>query len=406
MLVNLASHMLRRRLGRTRYTFQSAPAVEMQGHYGIYLNIPFCPTRCAFCPFYAEPVHRHAESLDAYVDAVIEEIRQSRLLDRPAWLYTGGGTPNTLTTEQLGRLVAAIREQVEPGPLGIELLPALVTPAYLRGLREIGFSRISMGIQTFDEQAVRNTGRTCRMDESLADMVKTAQALGFWVSLDLMVGLQDQSAEKFARDIEAVIQIGPDQVAVYPIIHVRGVNYKFKESLSTHQQYELIESAHEQMARHGYQRRTAWIFAHSTDEVYDTSGNEIGMEYVGFGAGAYSVFGLWKVMNPPIQAYLRGIGQGQRMAFVSRRGRSNEEMRRVSKMIYNLQVDVQGLRGMSKLAVNLLEWAGYARKGALTPKGRYLAHEISRAGMEALPFPIQDLSSVTNRDFYQQFQQE
>jgi coproporphyrinogen III oxidase-like Fe-S oxidoreductase len=406
MIVNVASQMMRRKLGRTRYIFQPAPAVEMRGHYGIYLNVPFCPTRCSFCPFYAELVYRYAQNLDRYVHGVVAEIRQSRLHGRPTWLYTGGGTPNTLTTAQLGQMISAIKEQVEMGPMGIELLPALVTPPYLQELREIGFSRISMGVQSLDEQVVRRTGRTCRMNNSLADKVKLAQSLGFWVSLDLMVGLQDQTPEQFARDMDAVIQIAPDQVAVYPIIHVRGVDYKFKESLSSARQYELIESVNERMAQHGYGRQTAWIFARNTEGVYDTSGSEIGMEYVGFGAGAYSVFGKWKVMNPPVRPYLHGIEQGQQMAFVSPRGHANEEMRRVSKMIYNLQLDDAGLQGMSRLAVNLLSWLGYARRGVLTAKGRYLAHEISRAGMEALPFPIQDVSSVLNYDLYQQYQKE
>jgi len=397
MLIDFASRMMRRKLGKTRYLFQPAPSVEMEGPYGIYLNVPFCPTRCSYCPFYSEPVSRYAGVLDDYIQAVVAEIRQSRLRGTPQWLYVGGGTPNTLTPAQLGLLVEEIRKQVNPGLCGIELLPAGLDENYLRELRSLGFARISMGVQTFDEDIIRQTGRTCRQDDTLGAKIILAQALGMWVSLDLMVGLAGQTAERFREDVEKVVRLAPNQVAIYPIIHVKGVQYGFQPSMSSNEQYRCIESAQAFMEQHSYQRRTAWIFSQSNGEVYDTSGSELGMEYIGFGAGAYSVYGQWRTMNLPIQPYMRSVLAGQRMAFVGMRRRSNEDMRRVSKMIYRLRLDeTQGLGLAPRLGLLALAAAGYSRSGVLTAKGRLLSHEISRAGMEALPFPIQYPASVEN----------
>ena len=119
MLIDLASRMMRNKLGKTRYQFTQSPHVEMEGIYGIYLNIPFCFTRCSYCPFYSEPFARHAAILDEYLAAIITEIQQARLRGVPQWLYIGGGTPNTLSTAQLGYLVDEIRKHVDPGLCGI-----------------------------------------------------------------------------------------------------------------------------------------------------------------------------------------------------------------------------------------------------------------------------------------------
>lgn len=401
MLIDLASQMLRKRIGKTRYLFTQVPPVEMNGVYGIYLNVPFCPTKCSYCPFYSEPFARHAGILDVYLTAVTEEIRQARLLGKPQWLYVGGGTPNTLTPVQLGGLVAEIRKQVDPGPCGIELLPAALDEIYLHELHSLGFSRISMGVQTFDSEIIRKTGRTYRAEDGLEQKIRLAQALGIWVNLDLMVGLEGQTPQRFRRDIEKVIHLSPNQIAIYPIVHVKGVQYGFTPSMDSFEQYHCIEDVNKTLEQNGYRRRTAWIFARMGEDIYDTSGSELGTEYIGFGAGAYSVFGQWKIMNLPIVPYLRSIQNGSRMAFVSRRESSNEDMRRISRMIYHLQLnDTCRLGLLPRFALTTIAMAGYSRGGTLTAKGRLLSHEISRAGMEALPFPIQDPSSVDNlRDY-------
>ena len=216
---------------------------------------------------------------------------------------------NTLSAEQLGELIDELRKQVDPGLLGIELLPR-AWMRLLRGLRSLGFARISMGVQTFDNEVVRKTGRTYRKEDDLERKIRLAQELGMWVSLDLMVGLEGQTAQQFRRDIEQIIRLSPNQVAVYPIVHVKGVQYGFTPSMDSNEQYQCIEGINDWMEQNGYQRRTAWIFSQAGSEVYDTSGSELGMEYIGLGSGAYSVFGQWRTQNLPIRPYIRGMKTG------------------------------------------------------------------------------------------------
>ncbi len=404
MLINPASRMMRKSMGKIHYEFTQAPLVEMTGVYGIYLNVPSCFTRCNYCPFYSELFAKHADRMGEYLEEVRLEIQQSRLRGKVQWTYVGGGTPNTLSPAQLGELVNEIRKQIDPDLLGIELLPARVNDAYLRELRALGFSRVSMGVQTLDEEIIRKTGRTYQTEDGLEHKIRLAQELGMWVSLDLMVGLAGQTASRFRQDVEQIIRLAPNQVAIYPIVLVKGVQYGFTPSMSTIDQFQCIESVDGLMQQNGYHRSTAWIFSKAGNEVHDTSGSELGAEYIGFGAGAYSVFGQWRVQNLPILPYLRSMQSGKRKAFVSLREGSNEDMRRISKMIYRMRLDDRSGPGwMPCFALTILALTGYCRGQELTAKGRMLAHEISRAGMEALAFAIQYPDSVDNLAEHQAF---
>lgn len=410
MLSRLFTGMMRRGLSRITYRFAEAPHEALTGRYGIYLNVPFCPTRCVFCPFYAEPLHRYHDhgGMTDYVDAVVAEIEavysSARHTGEAEWLYVGGGTPNTLPVSLLRRMTDAVRAHVAVPAMGIELLPALATPDYLRELKEAGFSRISIGVQSASDEVVRRTGRTIQTSDHLAGLVQAARSIGLWVSLDLMIGLADQTADIFERDVQAVCALRPDQLTIYPLIHVRGVPLRFAPALTPDQQYRLIEQAADILNQAGYTRRTVWSYAQGEGDLYDLSGSEIGATYIGFGAGAYSVYGAWRVMNPEIAPYMQALREGRRMAFISRRHNRGEALRDLSRMIYNLRLRPlpHWPLGMRALAVTLV-MAGYARNGNLTLRGRLMGHEMSRTVMEALPFAIQDPSSVENYAEYEEY---
>ena len=406
-LANMFKQMMHRQLSDTRYLFQDAPPIKTDTAYGIYINVPFCPTHCSYCPFYTEMVHNYKDRLDEYTQAVIKEINNSQLHQNPDWVYIGGGTPNTLSIAQLSNILSALRKKVSFDICGIELLPSLLDEKYISGLSDIGITKLSMGVQTFSEDVIHKTGRKYILQNQTEKIVKQAQASGIWVSLDMMAGLDNQSAEQFQQDIQEIIRIGPDQLAVYPIVQIKGVDYGMSYSMPSIEQYRLIESAQESMLQAGYHRNTAWIFSRGNEEVYDSSGNEMGMEYIGFGAGAYSVIGKWKKNNPPLKTYLHGMANNHPMTFLSERKKSNDNMRRLSKMIYHLQLENdQDLGFMPAMIIQWLKLGGYVKHNQLTAKGRLLSHEMSKAAMEALPLPIQDPTSVLNYHEYEAYTRE
>ena len=107
-----------------------------------------------------------------------------------------------------------------------------------------------MGVQTFSEKIIHKTGRKYTLADEMLAIVKTAQSLGLWVSLDLMVGLANQTAEQFHKDIEEILRIKPDQLAIYPLIQIKGVAYGFSPSVSSAKQYRLFHAGMENCLIH------------------------------------------------------------------------------------------------------------------------------------------------------------
>ena len=123
LLAHISTWMVKRRLGKIAYCFTGFPALSCSGDYGIYVNIPFCHSRCTFCPFYKELYREDLKN--RYVAALAEEIKTAEISGTPWFVYFGGGTPNVLSPEDLSAIVGALREKITIRDMGIELSPAL-----------------------------------------------------------------------------------------------------------------------------------------------------------------------------------------------------------------------------------------------------------------------------------------
>ncbi len=394
---------MKKKFSKIKYQFTDLPGVRFPDQFGIYVNIPLCIQRCSFCAFYSEPFRRHSES--EYVASIIKEIALSGIAGNAEWVYFGGGTPNCLSISSLRQILACLEKHIRASYYGIELLPTLLTKEYLDGLKHIGFSKISLGIESFSAEALQKTGRENEPSSRIAELVCHARSLGLWTSLDFMIGLPGQTEASLACDVSEIGRIAPDQIALYPIVNVKGKAVPFKPSFSSTEQFEHIETISERLAQQGYRRKTAWILSRQADqEVYDSSGNEMAIDYVGFGAGAYSSYGNARMMNLEISAYVKAMGENKRKGFLSMGRGSNKAMRSLSKMIYNLRIDPSiRLPFYFHIFLALLEFSGYCGKGCFTKKGRFLSHETSKTAMEALPFPIQYPECVNNLEFYREY---
>ena len=123
---------------------------------------------------------------------------------RTNWIYFGGGTPNTLTTDDLGEILRTIRKKVQTNTVGIELLPALLTGEYLEGLKGAGFTKVSVGVESFSPSVLGRTGRRVGKPEHTKDIIDLAKSLGLSVNADMMVGLPNQNADIFLHDIGCI----------------------------------------------------------------------------------------------------------------------------------------------------------------------------------------------------------
>lgn len=195
----------------------------------LYAHVPFCRSLCHFCAC-NRVITRDAALPESWLDTIEREIAAVRAAmpraSRASQLHWGGGTPTHLAPAQIRRLFAAL---VDAFPLArgaevsIEVDPRVTTPEHVEVLRELGFSRISMGVQDFDPRVQEAIHRHQPVSMT-ADLVARARAAGFEsASFDLIYGLPFQNEAGFARTLDEVLAIEPDRVALYSYAHVTWV---------------------------------------------------------------------------------------------------------------------------------------------------------------------------------------
>lgn len=402
MIMSKSKQMMQRSFEKTLYRFMEIPEPMLNGHFGIYIHVPFCLSKCSFCPFYKEIFSEKLK--EQYLDSVLKEIDDTDMQGEAKWIYFGGGTPNTLAIKDIYDTVERIRGKVKINSMGMELLPALLSDEYLKELKAIGFTKISIGVESFSDEIINKTGRKITTYNHIKRLIEFAKSLGLWVNVDMMVGLPNQDANVFRHDIKTISTILPDQITIYPFMIIRGLK-AIPGSPST-EQFELIEEAEEMLKRCGYGRKGVWTFALG-DDIYDSSRDELTEDYIGFGPAAFSTYGNWKVVNPELDAYVKNFENSKRMGFVATKTKASDEWRKFARMIYDLKVDdTRNLPSYIKILVWVLKVTGYIKHGILTGKGRIFAHEITKTVVESLPFPVQNPSCVENYDEYISYQRE
>ena len=396
MFTNLSIQKIKRSFEKTKYRFTGIPQRKLSGDFGIYIHVPFCLSKCSFCPFYKEVLNEDDKA--AYLQALTREIETADIHGTAKWVYLGGGTPNVLTVQELTGIVDILKQKVKIDDLGIELLPALIDDDYLKALIKAGFNKVSIGIESMSKELMRESGRTVHKHEKIDPLISSALSYGLWVNTDLMVGIPGQTEDSFLTDVEIIASIMPSQVTIYPYMNIRGS--KGRAAFIERQQFALIEEAGELLIEKGYNRSGIWTFALG-DNLYDSSRDELVEDYVGFGPGAFSTYADYKVVNPEVSAYLKSIQNGQSMGFVAPKSKATDDWRKFARAIYDLEVsDLSHLPGYISAYASLLELFGSIREGYLTQRGLKFAHRLSKTVVESLPFPVQNERCVENYDEY------
>jgi oxygen-independent coproporphyrinogen III oxidase len=192
----------------------------------LYVHLPFCSTLCFYCAC-NKVITRDRAKGAVYLRHLIEEIALQADAagddTRVTLMHWGGGTPNFFTLDQVAELNAQLRSHFHFDPGGeysIEIDPRSADPAYVAGLRDCGFNRISLGVQDFDPEVQRAVHRVQSEEQTLAVMA-AARASGFYsINVDLIYGLPRQSLASFERTLERVIAADPDRIAVYNYAHL------------------------------------------------------------------------------------------------------------------------------------------------------------------------------------------
>ncbi len=190
---------------------------------GLYLHIPYCRSRCAYCGFYSNA----QLPPDAFVEALLAEMKQKspRFRQTVDTVYLGGGTPSALTADQLGRLFAGVRaffRVADDAEITMEMNPCDMTEAYLAAARSFGVNRLSVGVQSRDDRLLRAIGRRHTASEA-ERAVKRAYRMGFHnISVDLMYELPGQSPRDFERTLLWAVHLPVQHLSVYSLILEEG----------------------------------------------------------------------------------------------------------------------------------------------------------------------------------------
>ena len=219
-------------LDASRHTLEAARLLAPDD-LSLYIGIPFCPTRCAYCSFVSESVERFGEFLPPFLDCLIREIEYTgALLKRSGWhirsLYIGGGTPTTLSTPQMTRLLDAIGTHFDLSR-SLEFTveggrPDTLDLAKLRAIRAGGATRISINPQTMSDSVLRAIGRRHTAAETV-EAFRMAREAGFDdINMDLIAGLPGDTPASFSETVRQVLVLEPSNVTVHTLALKKGAD--------------------------------------------------------------------------------------------------------------------------------------------------------------------------------------
>lgn len=285
---------------------------------GLYIHVPFCRSKCAYCDFYSLPL---LEQKEAYLRALAEELKEEpSYLDCQALssIYFGGGTPSLLNAEDfhyLFDLIQAHYDLRDCGEITIEANPDDLNMTYIKSLSRLPFNRISIGIQSFCDESLRSIHRRHNARQAI-EAVRNCRTQGFDnISIDLMFGLPNQTADIFHQDLQQAIELQVEHLSVYLLSLEPGVPLyrQWKKghwrAMDEQESERLYYSAHEKLSQAGYEHYELSNFAKPGFRAKHNAAYWQGKPYLGIGPSAHSFNGKSRRWNPSdLKAYIQSGG--------------------------------------------------------------------------------------------------
>ncbi|HNX05764.1 MAG TPA: radical SAM family heme chaperone HemW [Opitutales bacterium] len=285
---------------------------------GLYVHVPFCARHCEFCAFYEEPPHK--ADIERYLAGVEKELARLKLPGPVGTVFWGGGTPSLLLPRDLERLARATLSVCggAPSEWTVETTPATARPDRLCVLKDVGVTRISIGVQSFNERILTDLGRihTTRQVEAAIRAVRDA---GFAnLNLDMMFALPGQELSEWESDLARAIALRPDHISTYCLSFeedaplylrlMRGRTTKRtpdEEAAFYERTWDILEAA-------GYRQYEVSNFSHAGHECVHNCNTWRMRQWAGVGPSAASQIGMRRYANvPSLSQWLAGIESGR-----------------------------------------------------------------------------------------------
>ena len=231
--------------------------------FSLYVSIPFCPSRCNYCSFVSQSIEKAKKLIEGYLPLLLSEIRYTSQIARELDLrlesvYIGGGTPTTLSAEQLDVLLSEIRDDFDMSGCSEFTVeagrPDTVTREKLTALKKHDVSRISINPQTFNDSVLEHIGRRHNSQQTI-DAYRLARELGFDnINMDLIAGLTTDTPESFNRTIDTVLELDPESVTVHTLAVKRSARLNSSDAVRE-QAYtaRMLDYAADRLTQGGYE---------------------------------------------------------------------------------------------------------------------------------------------------------
>ncbi|MCU0287094.1 MAG: coproporphyrinogen III oxidase family protein, partial [Acidobacteria bacterium] len=308
------------------FRYWKKPPVEELLEYepvNIYIHVPFCAQKCAYC-YYKTEQYRDPRQLEEFVRALCHEIRLAaqrfHFKERPVHaIYIGGGTPSLLKEKLLQEIVDCLRENftIEGPEFSIEAEPRTITESKLKAYQDLGITRISLGIQSFDDEIIGMSGRKHSAEKALQaiQMIKNTSE-DLVINIDLLSGLAGETDDTWLKTIDTAIKTGVHNITIYRMeaylnteFFNRGVRKKQIELPTEEQELHLMELALEKLAASPYKPWSFFTFTLNGEFKHHYAGNLWkGEDCCAFGPSAFGLLGPYNYQNTlNLDTYLESL---------------------------------------------------------------------------------------------------
>lgn len=372
----------------------------------LYIHIPFCVKKCAYCDFLSAPAD--ADTIGLYMEALEKQLVgraasfQNKTVDT---VFIGGGTPSILRTEQLSRLLGAVREHfslAEDAEVTIEANPGTITAGGARALAEGGVNRVSLGLQSASDEELRLLGRIHSYQDFLRSYGLLQEAGIRNLNVDLMSALPGQTYFSYEKTLHQILTLHPEHISAYSLIIEEGTpffaQYRADEEIrdaggepqllpSEESERAMYELTGVLLAEYGYERYEISNYAREGFRCRHNVGYWIGEEYLGLGLGAASyIEGTRFCGTSDLTAYLAGDFAPQEVLQLSKNDRMAEFFylglrmtEGVAKSEFIRRFGLGAKQVYGEVLTELIEKKLLADTGthyALTPYGRDVSNQV------------------------------
>jgi len=273
---------------------------------GLYIHIPFCLSKCRYCDFCSFP-HPKEDNVKKYVDALfceIEEYGRRYAEYNVNTIYFGGGTPTMLHADTLSSLLEGIKKSfnvTKDAEISVECNPATADLEYFTKVRNAGFNRLSIGVQSMNDNELRLLGRLHKACDAKKAVLEARQAGFDNISLDVMYGIPDQTHDSLKKTLGEVISLSPEHLSLYGLKIEDGTHFaRHRDELklpSEDEEYEMYISSVNLLGEAGFEKYEISNFARGGRYSRHNLKYWQREDYLGLGLAAHSCIGNKRFSN-------------------------------------------------------------------------------------------------------------